>query len=113
MDPRRDKDKLEDRFDGEMYDRSYEPDRSSHQQRWTGDPWTDKKTGAKVIPTSGYLLGPNILGRFGTHTNIVENNRNQPSDDYRKTGSHELYHADGMSEDEVRRANKEQPANYR
>lgn len=103
---------LEETINPTLYDRSYEPDPSSHESRWTNRVFRDSKTGALTIPTPEYLIGWNINGTFNPTSGIIENKRERPNAEYAKTRNHEHYHARGHGEYTTRFLNGDPWMNY-
>ncbi|MEK6914407.1 MAG: hypothetical protein AABW83_02040 [Nanoarchaeota archaeon] len=106
---------LDEKLIPSLYNKSYIPDPSSHESRWTNRIFRDKKTQAIIIPTSQYLLQNPwwiINGMFDPSTNIIQNDRERSSKEYEKTTNHELYHADGKDEYTTRFLNKDPFMNY-
>ena len=94
--------KIRDKLNPGLYDRSYEQDPSSHESRWSNRTFRDLKTNAIIIPTPQYLMqqfpGWIVNGSYNPSSNIIENDRDKPNDEYKKTMKHELYHAEGKDE---------------
>jgi hypothetical protein len=108
----KDNKRLEDTLNPGLYDRSYDQNPSSQESRLSNRVFRDEKTGALIIPTGNYLLGPNTLGRFGIFTNLIENDRDQPESGYQNTINHELRHAEGDNEYVTRFRNKDPYMDY-
>ena len=107
---------LENKLNPGLYNKSYAPDPSSHESRWTNRVFRDEKTQAIIIPTPQYLMmqspGWIINGSFDPSNNIIQNDRELNSKEYEKTMNHELYHAEGKDEYTTRFLNKDPFMNY-
>lgn len=107
---------LEDKLNPSLYDRSYTPDPSSHESRWTNRVFRDEKTQAIIIPTPQYLMSQSpwwiVNGNFDPSNNIIQNDRERTAEEYEKTINHELYHAEGKDEYTTRFLNKDPFINY-
>ena len=109
--------KIKDKLNPGLYNRSYEQDPSSHESRWSNRIFRDPKTNAIIIPTPQYLMqqspGWTINGSYNSTSNIIENDRDRPNNEYEKTMKHELYHAEGKDEFITRFLNKDPWMNYK
>ncbi len=112
MNCRRNRKEIADKFETSLSNRSYKQDPASHESRWSNRVFRDEETGAIMIPTPEYMLGWNVNGTFNPSSNIIENKRERPNESYRKTASHEAYHAQGKGEYETRFLNNDEWMNY-
>lgn len=74
----------------------------------------DKKTGAVTTPCFPYLMHRlGVVGSFHDPSKEIKNDVTQSTSGYRTTQEHELYHAEGLSEIEVRQKTREDFPNHR
>ena len=97
-----------------LSDKSYRPDPTTHNNRLIIKRTRDEKTGAITTPCFPYLMHrQGVVGSFYDPSKELKNDVTQSTPEYRKTQVHELYHAEGLSEIEVRERTGEDFPNYR